>query len=99
MVRRRFRGWWSHRVCDWRRFGLLYVSRYTQMSETTDQTTRTITIHQKATNGHHLTVADVLMFADELRKSGAPKGQIVNTDRSPETLHTTSISVFWNPPT
>lgn len=68
------------------------------MSETTDKTIRTITIRQKATNGHHLTVADVLMFADELRKSGAPEKLIVNTDRSVETLHTTSISVFWNPP-
>jgi hypothetical protein len=66
------------------------------MSETYEKTTKTTVVRRMAINGHHLVVADILSFADELRKAGIPPKEMVNIEISPETLHSTGLRVHWH---
>jgi hypothetical protein len=65
------------------------------VSETRETTTRTIVVSRPAINGHHLVVADILAFADELRKAGIPGSEIVVVETSFETLHPIRLRVRW----
>ncbi len=58
-------------------------------------TNRTI-VQRSAVNGHHLTVADVLRFAELLREAGVPEKQMVDVDSSFETLHKIGLRVVWD---
>jgi hypothetical protein len=65
------------------------------VNETRETTTKTITVSRSAINGHHLVVADILGFADELKKAGVPGNEIVVVETSFETLHPIRLRVRW----
>lgn len=65
------------------------------MTQTNKRTTTTTIVRRDATNGHHLAVADILAFADELRRVGIPQKEAVVVEGAFDTSHPIAIRARW----